>query len=169
MTTATLNYAANSQALTITVASLATDANLLAGRESTAVDNTTEKAIDNLVQGKVTTGANPTAGRIIEVWVYGSEDGTNYPDVIDGTDSNETITSADIKESGLRLATQILTDGTSNRTYPIAPFSVAALFGGMLPRRWGLFVVHSTGVNLNATASNHAFTYTPIKYDSVAA
>lgn len=163
MATATINYGASS-ALTLTLAGLATSSTLLVGRESTAIDNTSTKALDYLVQGKVTVGTSPTAGRI-EVWVYGSEDGTNYPDVIDGTDSDETLTSDGIKFSALRLGAAIVTETTSDRTYPVAPFSVASLFGGVCPRKWGLFVTHNTVAALNATGSNHAFTATPIKTD----
>jgi hypothetical protein len=49
--------------------------------------------------------------------------------------------------------------------YPIAPFSVAALFGRM-PRFWGLFISHNTGAALNSTAGNHVLQYVGIKFDS---
>ena len=46
--------------LTITLASLATDANLLTGRESAAIDNTSALVLDYLVSGKITSGTSPS-------------------------------------------------------------------------------------------------------------
>lgn len=150
-----LAYAASS-ALTITLASLATDANLLAGRQSTAVTNSSNLYLDYLIGGKITTGTSPTVGKSIEVWVYGAEDDTpTYPDAITGTDGNASMSSRDILATGLRLGAFIPTDATSNRAYWIAPFSIAALFGGVLPPAFGIFVVHNTAVNLHATSGNH--------------
>jgi hypothetical protein len=157
-----------SAALTITLASLATSAGLTAGRESTAIDNTSNKYLDAIVGGKITTGTSPTTAKSILVYVYGSLNDTPlYPDVIDGTDSDETITSADIRNAALILAASITTDATSDRTYWIRAFSVANCFGGVMPKFWGVFVTHDTAVNLNSTGSNHALYYTGI-YETVA-
>lgn len=151
-------------AITITLASLASSAGLTAGQESTAVDNSTNKYVDVLVSGKITTGTSPTTAKAIYVYVYGTWDGTNYPDVLDGTDSAETITSSDIRNSALVLAAVMNIDNTSDRTYWFRPFSIAACFGGRMPQKWGIFVVHDTAVNLNSTAGNHSIYYTPIYY-----
>lgn len=159
---------ASSGALTITLASLATDANLLTGRESTAINNTSNLYLDYLLAGKITTGTSPTDAKSIRVYVYGStEDSPTYPDVFDGTDSAETVTSAGIRDACLQLAAVIATNNTSDRTYWFGPISVASLFGGVLPKYWGVFVVHDTGVNLNSTAGNHAVWQTGV-YETVA-
>lgn len=150
--------------------SLASSSTRTAGVESAVVDNTTNLYVDALVGGKVTTGTSPTSGKQIDVWVYGVwHDGSSdvYPDVIDGTKSAETITSENVRNASIRLAAVILVDSTSDRTYYVAPFSVAALFGGVMPRKWGLFLAHDTGVALNATAGNHAFHYSGIHFQSV--
>jgi len=152
---------------TITLASLASDTNLLAGRESATLDNTTTLALDYLISGKITAGTNPTAARSIEVWAVGSWDGTTWPDVFDGTDSAETITSADIKTSICRLIAAMATANTSDRTYPFGPVSLAAAFGGVVPPKCVIFVVHNTGVNLNSTAGNHQIRIQPV-YETVA-
>lgn len=161
----------SSVALTLGLGSLASDTNLVAGRESTAVDNTTNTDLDHLLSGKIRTGTSPTANRTIEVWVYAPismASGTpTYPDVLDGTDSAETITSANVKYSAMRLAHSILVDSTSDRDYFIPPTSVAGLFGGTLPPFWGVFVTHDTGVALNATGGNHVLHYTRIQAQSV--
>lgn len=165
MATATINYAA-SAALTITLASLASATSKLTGRESTAVSNTTNKYIDALVGGKITTGTTPTTGKTIEIWVYGAVNDTpTYPDVLDGTDSDETFGDDGSKFAALKLAKVINTDATSDQSYWVAPFSVAQLFGGVMPTHWGLWITHDTGVALNATAGNHEFKYTGIRYD----
>lgn len=157
-----LRYAA-SAAYTISVASLASDPNLVAGRESTAINNSANLYTDFLISGKITTGTTPTDARQIEVWAYGSVNDTPlYPDVLDGTDSAETLTSAFIKQAALAYLGTLPTNNTSDRTYWLRPVSLAQAFGGVVPAYHGLFIVHNTGVNLNATAGNHGFWYTPV-------
>lgn len=151
---------------TITLASLASDTNLLAGRESAEIVNTSTLALDYLISGKIRTGTSPTASRSIEVWAVGSWDGTNWPDVFDGTESAETVTSADIKASVCRLVAAMATANTSDRDYHFGPTSIAAAFGGVVPPKFVLFVTHSTGVNLNSTAGNHQIRIQPV-YETV--
>jgi len=156
-----LSYPAASD-LTITLASLGSDTNLLTGRESATIDNSTNLYLDYLISGKITAGTSPTAARSIEVWAVGSWDGTNWPDVFDGTESAETITSADIKASVCRFVAAMATANTSDRVYHFGPVSLAAAFGGVLPPKMVLFVTHSTGVALNSTAGNHQIRIQPV-------
>jgi hypothetical protein len=114
--------------LTITLASLASSSTLVAGRESTAVDNRTDEYLDALV--------------------------------LDGTDSDETFTTRDQMFAGMRLGARIVTNTTNSVVYPIAPFSVASLFGGVMPRRWGVFLTHSMVGAL--AASGHKIQYAPV-------
>jgi hypothetical protein len=155
---------ADTVALTCTIAGLASTAAgiLLAGRESTAVDNRTNRDLDHLIGGQITTGTSPTAGRVIEVWAYAANriiSGTpTYPDVLTGSDAAATMTSLNVKNVAVRLVQSIQTDNTSDRPYPIPVASIAVLFGD-LPPFWGVFLTHDTGVNLNATGSNHYLHY----------
>ena len=145
-----------SNALTITLASLATDANLLTGSEGTAVSNLTALLLDQFLSGKITTGTTPTTAKQIRVYTYAQlEDTPTYPDVFDGLDSAETVTSADIRDAALRVAQILKTDATSDRAYWFGPVSLSDLYG-FIPKRWGPFVTHDTAVNLNATAGNQA-------------
>lgn len=144
--------------LTAAVASLASDTNLLAGIESSVIDNTTDGFDDILLSGKTTTGTSPTAARQIEVWAV-AWDGANWPDVFDGTTSAETITSSDIKNAICKPVAILATNNTSDRTYHFSGVSARAVFGGELPSKFVLFIVHNTGVNLNSTAGNHEFSY----------
>ena len=167
MATTTISYSA-ATTIAISPASTASSSTWVAGRESTEVDNTTNNYVDALVQGKITVGTTPTASTLILVYVWGSDTsaGTTNIDVIDGTDSAETLTSVGVRDGFMRLGAAINVDATtSDRVYPIGAFSVADLFGQM-PKYWGLFVTHNTGVNLNATGGNHAFTYTGIKFET---
>ena len=159
-------YYVSASDATITLASLASDTNLLAGRESAAIDNSANLYLDYLVSGKVTTGTSPTTARSIEVWAVGSWDGTNWPDVFDGTDSAETITSANHKASICRFVASMSTDATSDRVYHFGPVSIASVFGGTVPPKFVIFVVHNTAVNLNATAGNHQIRIQPV-YETV--
>lgn len=158
-----IKYAAR-QTVTITLASLGTNADrnqFAIGRESTAISNTSTLYDDVLVTGQVTTGTSPISGRPIRAFVYASmTDTPTYPDVLTGTDANCTLT------QGVVRAGQYLTiDGTSNRAY-FFHFSVAGLYGGIMPKHWGIFFSNSSGVNLNSTGSNHYFKYQGITYQT---
>lgn len=158
MATATVNLG-TSTALTATLASLATDANLLVGRESNSIDNTTTLAVNYVVAFEITTGTSPTAAKQIEAWASFSEDGTNYDGNNTGADAARTHT-AESKVSQKLLHIQP-TNSTSDTTYR---FSVDLKL--MPGRKANFFIVHNTGVNLNATAGNQSITYTAVKYDS---
>lgn len=167
MATGTINYSANT-GITMDLDGLATSSTLIAGRESNEIDNTTNKYMDCLVQGKVKVGTTPTANTTIAVYVWGADTSlaTTAIDVLDGTDSAETLTNTGVLGSALRLGAAIgVLVNTSDITYNIAPFSVAQLFGGIMPKFWGLFVAHNTGVNLHATDNTNFFSFNGIKYD----
>ncbi len=159
-TTFTPSYG-SATTITITLTSLASDASLIAGRQSTVIDNTSDLAIDSIVGGKITTGTSPTASKLIAVWAFGSWDGTLYSGGAGASDANFSPTG---EITLMKLLTVIPTDATSDHTYEFGPFSIAQAFGGTMPRLWGVFVVHNTAQNLNATGSNHVLKYTPVKY-----
>ncbi len=144
--------------ITNAVASLASDTNLLAGYESVVIDNTTDGFEDIILSGKRTTGTSPTASRQIEIWAV-AWDSNAWPDVFDGTSSAETITSADIKNALCKAVAVLPTNNTSDRTYSFTGVSMKTVFGGVLPSQYVLFVVHNTGVALNATTGNHELRY----------
>lgn len=167
MATTSVNYSADTT-ITCSVASLASSATFVAGQESTQVDNTTNKYDDAIVSGKVTVGTTPTANTQINVYVWGSDVSlaTRAIDTLDGTDSAETLTNTGVLFSALRpLAVIPVISTTSNIGYDFPPSSVASRFGGVLPKFWGLFVAHNTGVSLNSTGGNHFFEFVGIKRD----
>lgn len=156
--------AGDTTALTITLTGLATSATLVAGRESTAVSNITNEDEDHLVSGLVTVGTSPTGGRI-EVWAYApvkTASGTPTYPVVTGTDAAATFASRNQILGALRLLWSQASDTTSDRPYYMPQTSIRDAFGE-LPQKWGLVLVHSSGVNLNATATNHYFHYDRIR------
>jgi hypothetical protein len=167
MATATINYSGTGTSITMDLANLASSATWVAGRECSQIDNTTNKYVDCLVSGKISVGTTPTANTVINVYVWGSDVSlaTTGVDVLDGTDSAETLTNIGIRDA-LRVGAVIsVPAATSDVAYEVLPFSVAALFGSM-PRFWGLYVAHNTGVNLRNTAVNtNSMKYVGVKYD----
>jgi hypothetical protein len=166
MATTSLAYSGNTT-ITMDLASLATSSTFLAGRESNQIDNTADKYMDCLVSGAVSVGTTPTANTVIAVYVWGADTSlaTTPLDTLDGTDSAETLTNTGILNA-LRLgATVAVPAATSDVQYIVLPFSVASLFGGVMPKFWGLFVSHNTGVNLRSTTNTNSFDFVGIKYD----
>jgi hypothetical protein len=153
-------------ALTITIAGLASDTNLLTGRQSSVIDNTGATAYDDyLISGKITTNGvtAPTTARSIEVWAVGSGDGTAWPDTITGAgDAGKAWTSADIKSANVAFIAAMATSATVGQGYPFQPKSLRAAFGGALPPKVLIFITHSTGQTLHATGANSFITVQPV-------
>lgn len=172
MAIATINYSSitDTTAITWTLASLATSSTLLVGRESTIVDNTSNKFLDVLVSGQIMTGTTPTVDKSILIYVSTPlkvvASAFTLPiagaTALTGIDAAATF---DINQRNkLQLADAINVAATSDRAYSFA-FSIAQLFGGIMPLKWGLWVTHDTVAALNATAGNHWAHYIGIKAD----
>jgi hypothetical protein len=150
--------------MTITLAALAQDAtNLVAGRQSTVVDNKdVDQGVDAMLGGLVTVGATVSSGKQIEVWLFGSFDDAasgGFSGSALATDGNFTPD----EKTNLQLFTIIPINGTANKGYRFGPKSVAQAFGGVMPTQWGVYIVHNTGGSLHATAGNHRIEYIPVK------
>jgi hypothetical protein len=155
-----VSYPAASDA-TITLASLATDSTGLTGRQSTAIDNTTNLYLDYIVSGKITCGATVAVAQRAQIWVIPSTDGTNYPDTVTGTDAARTLTAGSKTYIG-RLVVELVADATTaNKTYHFAGVSIASLFGGFCPPKFIFFVTHNFTSGLNATAANQQIRVLP--------
>lgn len=162
MATRTFDYTGTPVTGTGGLTSLATSSTHLAGYEWYVIDNTTDKAPYRIQTGKITVGTTPTASTEIRIYLIPSYDGSTWPDVFDGTPSAETVTSEGVRDGFAVLAKRISVDATtSNREYPFF-FEVSSVLNGPIPKKCGVFVAHNTGVNLNGTASNHAYQDTPI-------
>jgi len=168
--TTTYDSTTDTNALTITLASLATSATLITGRQSTVVSNATNKYVDVILSGQVTVGTTPTTAKTIAVYVFAplkiASSTASYP-IATTTQlgvSDAAATFEIDQLNSLRLAGSMGNIATSDRAYSLEPVSIASLFGGVMPITWGIYVAHNTGVNLNSTAGNHWFHYTGITY-----
>jgi len=166
-TVTTVTYSANT-ALAIDLSNLGTSATWVAGQESTEQDNTANKYVDVLVNVKGITGhasTAPVAGASINVYVWGSQEslGTTAIDTLNGTTSTATLAHAAVLSSLRSAGSAVVTVNTAALVYYITPFSIAPLFGGNMPKFWGLFVSHSHAGALGAS-NNSLFSYTGITY-----
>lgn len=160
MTTLKPSYG-SATSLTITTGSLASDSNLLAGRQSNVANNTSDLAVDSIVGGAIAApGSAPNGGTFIEVWLFGSwNNGTTYTAGAGASDANLSLATTGVKQLMSRVASIAQTDTTA-RAYDFGPVSVASAFGGSMPDHWGVFIVHDLGVTLGATTLQ----YTPLQY-----
>jgi hypothetical protein len=146
-----------STAFTVTLASLASSATV--GRESTVVDNSTTRFLDALVQLSIKLQAGTPAGaKAVFIYVYGSEDGTRYPDPVTGADAAITLR----VPTNLRRLGFIACPDAGGLTYHSSPMSVAAAFGGVMPRKWGIVVRNETAVAFSATEGDHIKKYSGV-------
>lgn len=145
-----------------TLATLASDVNLLAGASSGYVDNSVNLNLDFLLGGQITTntGSASTVSKDFYVYLYGSLDGTSstWPDTIAGTDALKTITSANVLQGALAFFGSSVSDSATSRKYYIRTRAVSSAFGGVVPNYWGGFAVQSLGQAFSA----QSFTATPI-------
>ena len=142
-----------STSITITLNSLAASAT--EGRESTAIDNTSDKFLDALVNVTVKfVAGTPSSATAVFVYVYGSEDGTNYTDNATGTDAAITFRNP----TAMVLLGTIPIPTSGALTYKSHPMAVAKAFGGVMPRKWGIAVMVDTGVNLDSTGNSAKYT-----------
>jgi hypothetical protein len=172
MSTLITNYASvtDTTALTITLASLASSSSWLTGQASTVVDNTSNKYVGAKVSGQIRTGTSPTAGGQILIYAWEvlkiASSTASFPiattTAFTGTDAAATFELE--QKTVLKLAQAITVNGTTGRDYGFN-FALEPLFGGWMPLKWGLFVTHSTGVNLDSTAGNHWIHFTGTKLD----
>lgn len=146
------------------LASLASSTTLVAGWQTTVVDNTSTLADDYLVSGKITCGTTPTTGKQIEVWAFGDINTAGaYQDNFGASSASVSVSFANLKPVEMRsVATWVLDSGaTTGSVMYFNNVSLKSLFG-YVPGHHGLWIVQNTAVNLDATAGNHVLNYTPV-------
>jgi len=157
LTTDNIKYA-NSAALTITLNSLATSSTV--GRQATVVDNSSNLYDDALITVIISTSASAMGNtKSVYVFVSGSEDGTNYDQddgVMGASDAAYTVGTP----TNLKLA-KVIACPTSSKVYN-GVFSLAAMFGGVMPRKWTIVVVNDT--NQSLLGSGNSASYSGITY-----
>lgn len=157
MATVTVNYAARAT-VTWTPESLANGSNDF----SAVVDNTSNKYVDVLVSGKITTGTTPTVNTVLTIYAYAEDGNGQYTAGVSGSDGG---TAGANELTQLAVIATIVVDATSNHTYEWGPVGLAQFFGGVLPPKWGIGILNGSGAALHATAGNQVTSYQGIKYD----
>lgn len=145
-----------STSVTVTLASLADSAS--AGRESTMIDNATDLFLDVLIAAKFKTQNSGSISdpKCVYVWAYGSaDDGTTYGDTVTGSDAAVTLNGP---PNNLRLV-GVVNVAAINTTYKGGPWSLAAAFGGRVPKKWGIVVQNDCGTALSSTEGDHDVWY----------
>lgn len=140
-----------SAALTITsFNSLASDSNLLAGGSSAVVDNgATGAPLEIGVTAQIKNGTTPTTAKEVDLYAWAKLDDSTYPDAITGSDAAITISNTEAVNNALAQLVSWPSSTTTGSTYPtgwhtLKPVALGALFGGFLPRYWGVWIVHNT-------------------------
>lgn len=132
------------------IGALASSGGLLIGKEFAEVDNSSDKALDYGLSGRVKVGNTPAAG-IIEILVVAQIQGGTYPYPFTGLDAGLTLANRNSIDNAIVRAFVIETDATADGLYDFGPISVKSLFGGIMPQKFAVGIVHSTGDNLHAT------------------
>ena len=136
------------------------------GRQSAVADNTSgfDDAVDAMVGGIITTSTTASTNRQIEVWSFGSWDnGSTFSGR--GLSTVDAEVSVSSMKTLLKLVT-IIPAMQGSSTYQWGPFSVAQVYGGLMPTKWGIFITHNTGVSTSLGSGEHNVSYIPVKYES---
>lgn len=135
---------------------IASSATWLAGWTSGTVDNTSDLDLDKQVSAKFTVESSGLAAGEIRVYVYDQLDDSNWPDLFsagtEGTEGTATVHDT-ITLGNMKLLWSTATDTTASQVYTMLKQSVAALYGGVCPPKFALFVAQSTGAALETSGN----------------
>jgi hypothetical protein len=145
-------YAATAALTQTNLDGLATSTTHVAGWESNAIDNSTNLYLDYRINAKIQVAAAGLANGEIRLYLVAELDDTTWPDTFDGIESTETVSDTEIRDAICRLAAVSVTDVTASRVYYLQCPSAAAVFGGMIPRKFVVFITQNTGAALATTA-----------------
>lgn len=161
-----ISYVADA-AFTMDLSALASSSTWTAGRESTAVANSSNY-LDYFISGKFISGTTPTAPAEARLYyIRAQEDTPTWPDVFDGTDSAETVTNVNILDR-LVLGWSGTASTSSNITYPIVSALTLAQAFGVCPKNFLLFFTHAHTAALKTDAGNTDSIFHQAVYATVA-
>jgi hypothetical protein len=144
-------YGASSALTQTNLDGLASSSTHVAGWESNAIDNSSDKYLDYIINAKIQVESAGLAAGEIRMYLVAELEDSTWPDVFDGTESGETVTDTEIRDAICRPAAWTATDTTASRTYYLNCPSVAAVFGGVCPRKFVVFITQSSGAALETT------------------
>ena len=165
-TVLTVTYSSNT-AITFDVSSVAQSPSFIAGRQSAEVDNTTNQYVDALVNcdGITWSSTSNTVGQEARLYVLGQD--TSFASqnlsVFNGADGAVSSTTATFLQTFRLAAAVSAVVTTGSLVYGFQPFSVASLFGGIMPKYWQLYLTHSMTGSIH-TGQSGLFSYNGIKY-----
>jgi hypothetical protein len=157
MATSTLKLAFGTvTAMTVTnLNSLASSAT--AGWQSAVVDNTSDLYEDAHVQVVVDmANTSPANDKTLYVFAYAGLE-TTYTDPASGSEGTITLTNITTTGQNLKLIGTLAYE-TADMVIESAVFSVAAAFGGILPRKWGLVIINYTGAAIAGSGNTVKWT-----------
>ena len=157
-----VKYSGAGTAITCTLNSLAASATV--GRQSTAVDNTSNLYDDAIVTAIISTSASALAApNAVYCYIAGEWDAVPSYDqdtaVMGASDAAYTIDAP----TNLRLAA-IINCSTSSKVYNKS-FSVAQACGGVMPAKWIVVIVNNTGQAL--LGSGNSLSYCGLTFTTV--
>lgn len=157
-----LEYAASAAQTQTNLDGLASSASWVAGWESNAIDNTSNKYLDFRITAVIQVESAGLAAGEIRMYLVGPVNDTTWPDVFDGTESAETITDTEIRDSICKIGAITTTDTTASRVYYLDCPSAAAVFNGNLPKKFVIYIAQSTGAALETTGDPNQVYVTPV-------
>jgi hypothetical protein len=146
-----LAYGASSALTQTNLDALASSSTHVAGWESGAIDNSSSLYEDYIINAKIQLESAGLAAGEIRLYLVAELEDSTWPDVFDGTESAETVTDTEIRDAICWLAAFTQTDTTASRTYYLNCPSVAAVFRGVVPRKFVVFITQSSGAALEST------------------
>lgn len=165
----------NSAVITCTQKTLQTGS----ARESAVVDNTSNLYDDAelTVLCSVAAGTPTAAGSYINVWLAGSEDGTNWPVFLNGL-TPITAGGGDAAQGALGSTNNLFFLGaiqctTSTQATTAAPNNYRQTFSGLgllnMFRKWSVFIENQTGLAFSSLSSttDYVLTYTGVQYQNL--
>jgi len=128
----------------------------LAGWQSDAIDNASALALAILIRVKAVMAAgSPANDKTIYVYIYQSEDGTNFDD--NATGAEGALTRRD--PTNMQLIGTIAVPTSGGLTYE----KVFHFVPPVMPRKWGVYINNFTGVAF----ASAVVSYTPVQGQSV--
>lgn len=147
-----------------------------AGRQSAAIDLTAGgvKVVNGLIRFrfKLATGGTLANDKAVYLWIFGSHDGTNWPqangNAVSGTDSALTTTGIEDMVRMARIAVDVSSYTTgADRFFEINPVPISTFFGSAIPKKIAFGVRDYSGIPFTNSITDHVVEFEPTYYTSV--
>jgi len=153
-----IKYVASS-AITVTAlnGAIASSATWIAGWGSGTIDNSSALYPDYSINASLVAESSGLTAGEARMYLVAELSDDAYGDLLssgtEGTEGAITFHDVNVRDANCRLAAVTATDTTASQVYPMSCSSVAAVFGGVVPRKFFIFITHSMVAALE-TAGN---------------